>query len=280
MQSQLVQFGLDQHMDNITFVTDHGSNFIKTFRVNKVSFCVALRLNNILKRCFYQNPIKTNSIKSSNTSVQSNTTITEIQETPKKKKKKSIANLQPSPEIEDSTEGIREDESDDEEDEDDDGDSCGYGDNCDFGDNHDYKDLAFNQLPNNILEILTTIKNCKSLVKYIKKSGLNRQLQLLQNKSENEDSDGDTSKKAIERRTLHQSSIVRWLSLCELLESIKIAYPSLFILLNNNKQNYRIQKINMGIVEKLIHFFYPWKVVLNELQKTNAPSLFLVLPSE
>ncbi|CAF3010358.1 unnamed protein product [Rotaria sp. Silwood2] len=180
-------------------------------------------------------------------------------------------NLQPSPEIGDFTEGICEDESDDQ-DEDDDGDSCGYDDNGDFDDNHDYKDLTINQLPNNVREILNTIKNCKSL------SGLNRQLQLVQKKSISEDSDGDTTAKAIEKRTLHQSSIVRWLSLCELLESIRNAYPSLVILLNNNKQNYRIQKINMDIVEKLIEFFYPWKTVLIELQKTNAPSLFLVLP--
>ncbi|CAF1155583.1 unnamed protein product [Rotaria sordida] len=34
----------------------------------------------------------------------------------------------------------------------------------------------------------------------------------------------------------------------------------------------------MDIVEKLIDFFYPWKVVLNELQKINGPSLFLVIP--
>ncbi|CAF4325447.1 unnamed protein product, partial [Rotaria sordida] len=73
--------------------------------------------------------------------------------------------LEPSSEIEDFTEVIREDESDDQEHEDDDG---------DFDDNHDYKDLAINQLPNNVREILTTIKDCKSL------SGLNRQLQLLQ----------------------------------------------------------------------------------------------------
>jgi hypothetical protein len=31
-------------------------------------------------------------------------------------------------------------------------------------------------------------------------------------------------------------------------------------------------------VEKLINFFYPWKIVLNELQRTNTPSLYLVLP--
>ncbi|CAF4055130.1 unnamed protein product [Rotaria sordida] len=165
MESQFAQFELDQHMDSITFVTDRGSNFIKAFRLNKVLFCVTHRLNNILKRCFYQYPTKTNTIKSLNTSTKSNTTITEIQETSKKKKNKSAISLEPSSEIEDFTEFIREDESDAQEDEDDD---------SDFDDNHDYKDLAINQLPNNVREILTTIKDCKSL------SGLNRQLQLLQ----------------------------------------------------------------------------------------------------
>ena len=111
MESQLAQFGLDQYMDSITFVTDRGSNFIKAFRSNKVLFCVAHRLNNILKRCFYQYPTKTNTIKSLNASIKSNTTITGIQETPKKKKNKSTISLEPSPEIEDFTEVIREDES-------------------------------------------------------------------------------------------------------------------------------------------------------------------------
>ena len=34
----------------------------------------------------------------------------------------------------------------------------------------------------------------------------------------------------------------------------------------------------MVTVDKLIDFFTPWKIVLTELQKTNSPSLFLVLP--
>lgn len=63
-----------------------------------------------------------------------------------------------------------------------------------------------------------------------------------------------------------------------LLESIRDAYPSLVVLLNENKQRSRIQQINMGTVDKLIEFFSPWKIVLQELQKTNTPSLFLVLP--
>ena len=34
----------------------------------------------------------------------------------------------------------------------------------------------------------------------------------------------------------------------------------------------------MELVDKLITFLRPWKNILNELQRTNAPSLFLVLP--
>ncbi|CAF4249805.1 unnamed protein product [Rotaria sordida] len=52
-----------------------------------------------------------NIYRSLNTSTKSNTTITEIQETSKKKKNKSAISLEPSSEIEDFTEFIREDES-------------------------------------------------------------------------------------------------------------------------------------------------------------------------
>ena len=101
---------------------------------------------------------------------------------------------------------------------------------------------------------------------------------MVENQIQDEESDASTKTKSKQARTLHQSSIVRRLSLNNLLESIKNAYPSLVIVLNNYKQNARIQCINMNTVDKLIEFFYPWKIVLNELQKTNIPSLHLVLP--
>jgi hypothetical protein len=101
----------------------------------------------------------------------------------------------------------------------------------------------------------------------------------VQHQDKNEASVNNASEtSSSEARTLHQSSVVRWLSLSNLLESIKNAYPFLVIVLNNNKQSARIQKIDMDMVEKLINFFYPWKIVLNELQRTNTPSLYLVLP--
>ena len=78
--------------------------------------------------------------------------------------------------------------------------------------------------------------------------------------------------------TLHQSSIVRWLSFIFLLESIKNAYASLLVVLRRANQSHRIHNINMDIVEKLIVFLDAWHDVLCELQTGNSPSLFLVLP--
>lgn len=53
MKEQLNNFGIGEYMDLITFVTDRGSNFKKAFSDHKVLYCVAHRLNNVLKRCFY-----------------------------------------------------------------------------------------------------------------------------------------------------------------------------------------------------------------------------------
>ena len=88
MVNQLAEFGLDRYMDDITYVTDRGSNFIKAFRLHKVLYCVAHRLNNILKRCFYQNPIK-QTVVSSSKALQPVITCADIQETPSKQKKVS-----------------------------------------------------------------------------------------------------------------------------------------------------------------------------------------------
>jgi hypothetical protein len=78
--------------------------------------------------------------------------------------------------------------------------------------------------------------------------------------------------------TLHQSSVVRWLSLIALLESIKNAYPSLLVVLRRVNQAHRVHGINMDVVEKLIAFLKTWHAVLCELQTGDSPSLFLVLP--
>jgi hypothetical protein len=68
------------------------------------------------------------------------------------------------------------------------------------------------------------------------------------------------------------------LSLSDLLESVQKAYTSLILLLNSSKQSTRIQSINPELVGKLVHFLNPWKIVLSELQCSNAPSLHAILP--
>jgi hypothetical protein len=84
--------------------------------------------------------------------------------------------------------------------------------------------------------------------------------------------------RAITSTTLHQSSIIRWLSLSDLLESIKRSCDALRIILTERKEEHRIDKINMTTVQQLIDFLQPWKYVLCEVQKGNSPSLFAVLP--
>ena len=78
--------------------------------------------------------------------------------------------------------------------------------------------------------------------------------------------------------TIHQCSIVRWLSMCDLLNSIRKPYEPLTRLLTEAKQLHRLEKINMNIVEQLIEFFKPWRNVMKEVQIGNMPSLHVVFP--
>ena len=95
--------------------------------------------------------------------------------------------------------------------------------------------------------------------------------------SENESS-SDTRKQLKPSTTLHQSSVVRWLSLSDLLESVKKSSEPLRTLLTQRKEEHRIERINMSTVHALIEFLQPWKYILSEVQKGNSPSLFTVLP--
>lgn len=63
-----------------------------------------------------------------------------------------------------------------------------------------------------------------------------------------------------------------------LLESVWKAYTKPVLLLNSSKQSNRILSINPELVGDLVHFLNPWKIVLSELQCSNAPFLHSVLP--
>jgi hypothetical protein len=101
MEQQLSEFDLQSFMDTITYVTDRGANFVKAFRSNKVLYCVLHRMNNILKRCFYQNPTKKLNI-SPGKLVHTSTSIINAKKTPVKMK--TVTTVYPesgSPEVED-----------------------------------------------------------------------------------------------------------------------------------------------------------------------------------
>ncbi|CAF1073912.1 unnamed protein product [Didymodactylos carnosus] len=147
----------------------------------------------------------------------------------------------------------------------------------------DYTTTTLVNLPQSAKHILQTIEDCKSLVTYVKKASLNHEIQNLNQttistETVTSNSSSTVQDRAITSTTLHQSSIIRWLSLSDLLESIKRSYNALRIILTERKEEHRIDKINMTTVQQLINFLRPWKYVLYEVQKGNSPSLFTVFP--
>jgi hypothetical protein len=100
MKEQLEQFDLANQIDKITFVTDRGSNFKKAFSSHKVLYCVAHRLNNILKRCSYHMDKKQRKEnKSPGKAVLWPTTVVETRITPTKKKAVAARTSCASPEL-------------------------------------------------------------------------------------------------------------------------------------------------------------------------------------
>ncbi|CAF4184366.1 unnamed protein product [Rotaria magnacalcarata] len=57
-----------------------------------------------------------------------------------------------------------------------------------------------------------------------------------------------------------------------------LAYHPLKQLLNERQESSRLEKININVVAQLIKFLDPWKYVMNEIQLSNSPSLFITLP--
>jgi hypothetical protein len=77
---------------------------------------------------------------------------------------------------------------------------------------------------------------------------------------------------------LKQSTVVRWLSLIELLESLVKSYKQTKKILINRSQQARLNKIDEYVLKQLICLLKPFKNVLKLIQKGDEPSLFMVLP--
>ncbi|CAF3706922.1 unnamed protein product [Rotaria sordida] len=240
LRKELLSFGLENYLSDIIFVTDRGSNFVKG-------------LDGFTEK-------KNDKNKTTTTTT---TVIERIEKTPNKTTKYRTT-IQASPEIDSQMElfdGEDDYETDDSEISDDD-DSI-----------TDYSSTTINDLPTSAREILDTIHYCKAL------ANLDRHIQVEQEDEYGSTVDDDSSKTKFSKfTTLHQSSVVRWLSLHELLSSIEKAYHPLKHILHEKQESSRLEKINMNIVSQLIKFLEPWKYVMNETQLSNSPSLFMTLP--
>jgi hypothetical protein len=135
-----------------------------------VLHCVAHRLNNILKRTFYQQPKKAKKKGKITPNKTVSKIIIETERTPSKTMKKTTTTttaVEASPEIDFPYEneenyddnGSAEETSDDDEDEDDEQELFLL----------DYTATTIENLPQSAKNVLQTIKDCKALVKYVKK---------------------------------------------------------------------------------------------------------------
>ncbi|CAF4592158.1 unnamed protein product [Rotaria socialis] len=115
---------------------------------------------------------------------------------------------------------------------------------------------ALSDIPRKALHVLQNIIECKKLVKYVKKSGINPEI------------------KEYGGVSLKQSINVRWLSFINLLESIDRSFFSIRKVLANKKKTFAIER---EVVQGLIRLLLPFKELLTKLQTSKTPSIHLVL---
>ena len=79
------------------------------------------------------------------------------------------------------------------------------------------------------------------------------------------------------RLTLQQSTLVRWISMIQLSESLLESFQLTRVVLSKRKQLSPMANINEAIVQQLIRLLKPFKHVVQIVQKENSPSLYMVL---
>ncbi|CAF3289128.1 unnamed protein product [Rotaria socialis] len=192
----LEPFGITD-LSQINFVSDRGSNLAKALKPYSPAYCVDYRLNNIIKKCFYQ----TGKIKYKADDYITNETNELV---------------------------------------------C----SSDSEDDNDVIDI-----PSSAANILKTILSCKNLVKFVKQSGLNKIIQ-------------DQCGVAV-----LQATVVRWLSMSQLLESVNRSYRQIKKILGDRKKVIVLDKL---IILQLIILLRTFKHIILFLQKGKEPTLHLV----
>ncbi|CAF3851884.1 unnamed protein product [Rotaria magnacalcarata] len=229
LQAELASFGIDD-LFKVTIVCDRGANFLKAFRYHHPILCYAHRLNNILKRTFFQHSEQSSLKLLSHTYDGSSCSevcddddnLNNISK-PKKNKKKKL------------TVSVRDME-------------------------ETAMTIKVNEIPTAAQYVIKTILECKSLAKYIKKSGLNKEI------------------KAVGGNAIHQATNVRWLSLIDLLESMRTSYTQIKAILSRRKQQSRLTIISQNLLDDIVRFLKPFKSIMKIIQAGSTPTLYLILP--
>ncbi|CAF1143835.1 unnamed protein product [Adineta ricciae] len=113
-------------------------------------------------------------------------------------------------------------------------------------------------IPSEAKQVLFVLKQAKKLVKYAKLTGLNQEIK---------DNGGIT---------LHQATVVRWLSLSNLLESLIKSFKIVRKLLFDKDKQLLITDINLQCLKQLCLILKPFKQIVTSIQIGNAPSLYFV----
>ncbi|CAF2091379.1 unnamed protein product [Rotaria magnacalcarata] len=229
LQAELASFGIDD-LFKVTIVCDRGANFLKAFRYHHPILCYAHRLNNILKRTFFQHSEQSSLKLLSHTYDGSSCSevcddddnLNNISK-PKKNKKKKL------------TVSVRDME-------------------------ETAMTIKVNEIPTAAQYVIKTILECKALAKYIKKSGLNKEI------------------KAVGGNAIHQATNVRWLSLIDLLESMRTSYTQIKAILSRRKQQSRLTIISQNLLDDIVRFLKPFKSIMKIIQAGSTPTLYLILP--
>ncbi|CAF3486506.1 unnamed protein product [Rotaria socialis] len=119
---------------------------------------------------------------------------------------------------------------------------------------------SLSELTSKACELLDVITTSKQLVKYVKLCGLNKSIQ---------DAGGVV---------LKQATVVRWLSLSNLLESVDLSYEHVRSILSkpsNTKQSFKLNKINIDGLKDLVRLLTVFKDVSILVQTGARPSLHM-----
>ncbi|CAF2648409.1 unnamed protein product [Rotaria sp. Silwood2] len=114
-------------------------------------------------------------------------------------------------------------------------------------------------IPRAAKTILLTIKQCKKMVKFIKQSGSNKDIENL----------GGT--------TVHQAIDIRWISIIDSLQSILKSFKVIKKILIYKQQHKLIMNIDEKTIKQILLLLKPFRDVIKLIQTGNSPSLYMVL---